>query len=527
MFSNSKNGICLLAATAAVAGAANTAHAVDMTGPSSSQSPYVVSAAPGVVTKSILTVGDSVNNKPDGTPYRMVGIPDGLGAYNNGDGKTFTVLMNHELRETVGVVREHGAPGAFVSKWTIEKKTLRVLHGEDLIKYVATWDPTVGAYKPFTRDVVFNPGITLGRLCSATLAPLSAFYYTPPTNRRRLPVLPPQQQQPVGYEGRLFTNGEEVGPEGRAFAHTLDGYTYELPRMGKCSWENVVPHPATGRKTVVIGLDDSTPGQVYVYVGDKTNTGNAVDRAGLTNGQLYGIQVQGIPDETRDIGVPSGTPFSLFNFGNVENQTGAYLQTTSEMAGVTEFLRPEDGAWDPRNPNDFYFVTTDRFDEFKFGADGNDSDTVIDEVGRSRLYRLRFFDVTRPELGGAVDMLLDGTEPQQMMDNLDVDAYGRVLIQEDPGNQPYLARIWEYNIGKDTMTEVSIHDPERFGPNATNLLTQDEESSGIIDVSDIFGPGHYLFDVQAHRALADPELVEDGQLALMYDPLRKKKGRVR
>jgi hypothetical protein len=38
---------------------------------------------------------------------------------------------------------------------------------------------------------------------------------------------------------------------------------------------------------------------VYVYVGDKTNAGNAVDRAGFTNGQLYGIQVQGIPDEER------------------------------------------------------------------------------------------------------------------------------------------------------------------------------------------------------------------------------------
>ncbi len=45
----------------------------------------------------ILTVGDSVNTKLDGvSPYRMVGIPDGLGAYDNGDG-TFTVLMNHEL----------------------------------------------------------------------------------------------------------------------------------------------------------------------------------------------------------------------------------------------------------------------------------------------------------------------------------------------------------------------------------------------------------------------------------------------
>ena len=80
-------------------------------GPSSSQSPYVLRAQPGVVTTSILTVGDSVNNKPDGTPYRMVGIPDGLGAYDNGDG-TFTVLMNHELGNTAGIVRAHGARGS-------------------------------------------------------------------------------------------------------------------------------------------------------------------------------------------------------------------------------------------------------------------------------------------------------------------------------------------------------------------------------------------------------------------------------
>jgi hypothetical protein len=28
-----------------------------------------------------------------------------------------------------------------------------------------------------------------------------------------------------------------------------------------------------------------------------------------------------------------------------------------------------------------------------------------------RLYRLRFFNINQPELGGTVDMLLDGTEP--------------------------------------------------------------------------------------------------------------------
>jgi hypothetical protein len=87
----------------------------EQTGPSSSQSPYLVRSQPGVVTRSILTVGDSVNSKPDGvTPYRLVGIPDGLGAFDNGDG-TFTLLVNHEIPGT-GITRAHGSVGAFVSK---------------------------------------------------------------------------------------------------------------------------------------------------------------------------------------------------------------------------------------------------------------------------------------------------------------------------------------------------------------------------------------------------------------------------
>ena len=44
-----------------------------ISGPSSSESPYLVRTKPGVVTKSILTVGDAVNYKADGvTPYRLV-----------------------------------------------------------------------------------------------------------------------------------------------------------------------------------------------------------------------------------------------------------------------------------------------------------------------------------------------------------------------------------------------------------------------------------------------------------------------
>src|SRR5262245_4275911 len=101
---------------ALVAGSISSTFGNAITGPSSSESPYVLRSRPGVVTKSILTVGDSVNFKSDGvTPYRMVGIPDGLGAFDNGDG-TFTVVMNQELRDNAGVVRDHGFRGAFVSK---------------------------------------------------------------------------------------------------------------------------------------------------------------------------------------------------------------------------------------------------------------------------------------------------------------------------------------------------------------------------------------------------------------------------
>jgi len=56
---------------------------------------------------------------------------------------------------------------------------------------------------------------------------------------------------------------------------------------------------------------------------------------------------------------------------------------------------------------------------------------------------------------------------------------------------------------------------------ASTFLTQDEESSGIIDASDVLGNGWYLLDVQAHLKSADPELVEGGQLLAMYIPTPK------
>src|SRR5215510_4132996 len=102
-------------------------------GPISTQSPYALPSVGAVETTSIITVGDTVGG------YRMVGIPDGLGAFDNGDG-TLTLLMNHELGNAAGVNRAHGSRGSFVSKWIINKSDLKVLSGGDLMQKIFAWD---------------------------------------------------------------------------------------------------------------------------------------------------------------------------------------------------------------------------------------------------------------------------------------------------------------------------------------------------------------------------------------------------
>jgi hypothetical protein len=95
-------------------------------GPSSSETSYLTPTAPGWSATSLLTVGDAIGG------YQMVGIPDGLGAFSNGNG-TMTVLANHEIGNTLGTTRGHGAIGAFVSKWVINTSTWQVISGGDLV----------------------------------------------------------------------------------------------------------------------------------------------------------------------------------------------------------------------------------------------------------------------------------------------------------------------------------------------------------------------------------------------------------
>lgn len=456
---------CVAAAAVAVTlfgGSAAVAAGSDRQGPSSSQSPYLIGEHPYIKTTSILTVGDSVGG------YPFVGIPDGLGAFDNKDG-TFTVLANHELPTGQGAVHKHGAAGAFISKWTI-KNNLAVAAGEDLIQRVKVWDGA--AWNEET--------VEFSRFCSSDLPADGAFF---------------DAASGTGTNARLYLTGEEAGAEGRATATVVDGEdagsTYVLPWLGRMSFENVVTLPATGEKTIVVGLDDSGGGEVYVYVGQKQSTGNDVERAGLTGGTLYGVKIDGVPTESDATTVPAeGAAFELIEIPDAAALTGAELEALSTDLGVSSLARPEDGAWDPTQFGDFYFGTTASF------------------TGISRLWHLDFADPLNPAAGGvatvplqspAYDPSLSDAEQggPRMIDNLTVNDRGQVFLQEDPGGNDYLSGIFQFDPKTGEAARIARHDADRFAPGAADFLTRDEESSGIIPVP-FLGNGKYLVDVQAH-----------------------------
>lgn len=206
-----------------------------------------------------------------------------------------------------------------------------------------------------------------------------------------------------------------------------------------------------------------------------------------------------------------GERFSLLNLGDVSAWGAARLEQAGDVAGATAFLRPEDGAWDTRDPKVFYFATTDKLD------------------GNSQLFRLVFDDLENPENGGTIKVVLNAREiGAQMFDNLTVNGDGSVLLQEDPGDAPYLAGLWKFDPVSGKAERLAEAAPERFKKGGSKFLTEDEENSGVIEITSLVSKAswaqkdkrYYLGVLQAHAKSSDPELVEDGQWYLLEGPAR-------
>lgn len=501
---------------ASIALAANAL--AQLQGPSTGSTPYILPTAPGYATKALLTV-DNVTISDDTVPkigggtYGLDGLPDGLGAFDNGDG-TLTLIMNHEFGETSGIVRSHGSKGAYLSKFVIDKNTLTVTSGEDLMKQIFGWNTSTQQSNASATTTAFT------RFCSSDLAAPTA-YYNAATS--------------LGSTARIYLHGEEGGVGGRVQATvatgTSFGNSYTLGRFNLTTngsgltavgaWENIVANPFAQDKTVVIGLSDGGTGimnnALSVYVGLKQSTGTEVDKAGLTNGVIKQLLVTGITTEIANNNSARTT--------NIVNGTRFSLSATAS----TTFSRPEDGAWNPSNPKEFYFVTTDRLDQVSDGMPAG-------QIGQTRLWRLTFDDIANPDAGGKIDLLINGRtvagEKVNMFDNICVnEKTGHILIQEDVGGAAHNGKVWEYDPAADTLTKILRHDKARFGDigfSAASPFTNDEEGTGIIDISAMMAgstlnvgnprEGWYLTSDQAHYTSGiSTTQVEGGQLLAIHD----------
>lgn len=483
-------------------------------GPSSDTEPYVLPAADGVKITSLLTVDDA-GSASNG--YEMVGIPDGLGLVQ--DKRDLRLFMNHEIPATEGVVRRHGQTGAFASDLSIDRRTLEVTEGQDLVDPgVRYWNyvtqeygstPSPAGDNPrvdddpadATLDDFFAQTAEFGRWCSSSITEPKQLY-----NKRT----------GRGYRGQIYFGNEEVGDEGRSFGVTTDGQAQQLPRLGLFSWENTLAGYSKGDVTYTMGQEDTATGQVWVYVGRKQLRGNEFDKAGLTNGKDFVID---LADEAVDSdaefratygkGVPAD--FDLGADEEVPWDASGKKQNADAAAKGLTLNRVEDGAFDPRNPEDFYFVTTE-------GAPGTvpGTDPPISRDGGG-VWKLSLNDVERPWKGGTLTLLLDGSEAPFLNkpDNVGFDKYGHFMIQEDPGGNAQLARIVAYDVDTGDLGVVAEFDPYLFEADSPGLITIDEESSGIIDISKVKGKGWFAFDAQVHLASENPASVQLGQLLTM------------
>ncbi len=472
---------------------------------------YMQPVAKGVSLDVIATAGDYV-----GDSYLIGGVPDGTGVIKSGN--KLRILTNHEWSNTNAFAAarssaNYATSGSYVSELHYDLNSKKIVAGKDFIEKMDWYNYLTGKFAdevvaPSGAAAVDSYGSTnhsylINRFCSATLAPAGSFY---------------DKKSGLGYTGAVYLTGEEGGDESRGFAANQNGEMAQIPRFGLSAWENFVPAPTNSKATVVFGNEDgsATDSQLWMYMGTKTKSGAWYAKAGLTNGKTYVLATDVANDnEFRSkYGKTGSAPIS---FKEIDWSVNGKLQNEKAREVGMELARVEDGHFDPKNPNDYYFVTTESNKDAKATAANPALPTVTRDGGA--LWRLRLTDVKNPLKGGTLTMLLDGSEAPYLSkpDNIALDNLGNILIQEDPGNNAAIARVVSYRISDGKLATVAQFKSEYFDATSAKFITQDEESSGVLDITEFVKSSksdtskYYLIVAQIHanQSKSRPDLSAD------------------
>ena len=241
------------------------------------------------------------------------------------------------------------------------------------------------------------------------------------------------------------------------------GETWHLPRRERTAYENVVASPHPQEKTIVVRLDDSSITTAPVIKNNyfpATSIFISAER-GKTDIQLsQRVSPMGtftvskshskaIPLPRRATISGSGPQYGIHRQGQVQptqygrrfRSSSVQIENLSFAAGVTRFQRVEDGAWDPERKKIL----------FRHHREVNRKLPSVAAALRR---------IERPQRGGTIEILLKEDEGQDV-DNVTIDHRGRIFVDEDPGGNDRVAKIWMYDISSGDLPR-SAHRSEAF-----------------------------------------------------------------
>jgi hypothetical protein len=382
-----------LAALAAIAGAvaltiAGSASSKKDPGFKTAKPAYLVPMVPGASVDRILSAGDTIGG------YQMSGIPDGLGAYKDGQ-HSLQLLMNHELGRSFPAV----PPGvdARISKLTIDRKT----HGVRAAQYL------------FTGQEFYE------RFCSATLQKIKGTPY----------YLTGEEAIPAGHDGSSIVMNAETGT-----------WT-ATPHFGHFEHENVVP--VTGfKKFMLVSTEDNfrvgVPSYLFAYI---ANSWKSAVSGNPAHGSLYVWRALN-PAQTGFTMTKGSTVRGEFvPISQAENANDTTLKAAATAKGAFRFSRLEDTALAFQKSGRLYFADT--------GSKAGEA-TI-----NGRIYRLDI-NPSNPKKA-SVSLVLDSTvDDFANPDNLATSPQS-LMIQEDRENpnRGQYSRILRYDFNDHSLTPVA------------------------------------------------------------------------
>lgn len=409
--------------------------------------------------KAIVTVDDPM----PGGEY-LAGTLDGIGIW--GGQSRLSLAVNHEISW-------NGDTGARVSFVTIDTESLSVLDH----------------YYPVDGSEGYS------RFCSAEWVDAGD-----------------------GFPGGYFFTGEEQD-DGLQIVIDEQGRVTELPHVGYYAHENQISVPGFPGHVVILNFDDNggsgvgrdgATSELYMYVA--RSSGQVLSGAG----ELY-VFAADDPDALPN-DLDEGESLSGYWIPVPEDVALDYqaLEQFVDDELAFPFIRLEDGFYDKRPgaaPGAFFFDTG------RSSITDPDDGTPVDPWGS--IYHVGFDDPLDPAGGSATLTLLgrsEGTDSWASPDNGDMNEAGEIMLQEDPANGPWLRApaIWRLQLSGMTLGPaervVDLVNPIQ-GADPTDVYGW--ESSGIVDASEWFGPGAWIFDTQAHSVDATTSRGDWGQLIYM------------